>query len=102
MEELIKKSVEGMVERLRNVPWFENCGMMNSTSQFEISYAKDVSSVIKHCSSIRWENLLLEKGDDVSAYITAYRVKTKYRWNDVVTVIEKEILPYLLEDIEKK
>lgn len=29
MEELIRKLVEGMMERLKNVLWFENCGMMN-------------------------------------------------------------------------
>ena len=93
MEELIRKSVEDMVERLKNISWFENCGMMNTISQFEISYARNVSSVEKHCSSTRWANLLLDKWQDVSSYITVSRVQTKYKWNDVVTVIKNDILP---------
>lgn len=102
MEELIRKSVEGMMERLKNVPWFENCGMMNATSQFEISYAKDVSNVVKHCSSTRWANLLLDKWQDVSTYITVFRVQTKYRWNDVVTVIKNDILPSISDHVIKE
>ncbi|WP_297429673.1 hypothetical protein [Clostridium sp.] len=102
MEELIRKSVEDMVKRLKNVPWFENCGMMNATSKFEIGYAKDVSSVIKHCSSTRWQNILLEKGDDISAYIIVYRVKTKYSWNEVVKVIKNDILPEISKYVNKK
>ena len=102
MEELIRKSVEEMVERLKNVPWFENCGTLNATSQFEISYAKDVSSVVKHCSSTRWGNILLDKWQDVSSYITVNRVKTRYRWNDVVIIIKNKILPNLLEYVVKE
>ncbi|URZ14177.1 hypothetical protein [Clostridium felsineum] len=102
MEQLVKKSVEDMVKRLKNISWFENCESTNATSKYAISYAKDVDSVIKHCSSTRWENLLLDKEQDVSSYITVYRVKTKYPWDDVVTIIKKEILPEILEIIEEK
>jgi len=102
MEELIRKSVEEMIVRLKNVPWFENCGNMNATSKYEVSYAKYIDSVIKHCSSTRWENLLLDKSEDVSSYITVYRVQTKYRWNEVVHIIKKDILPELLEYVEEK
>lgn len=102
LEELIRKSVEDMVARLKNVQWFENCGSMNATSKYEVSYAKGVDSAIKHCSSTRWANLLLDKWQDVSSYITVYKVETKYRWNDVVIVIKREILPEISEYVEKK
>ncbi|WP_432665081.1 hypothetical protein R9X47_02305 [Wukongibacter baidiensis] len=102
MEELVKKSVEDMVERLKNISWFENCGSMSAASKYEISYSKGIESTIKHCSSTRWANLLLDKRQDVSSYITVYRVETKYRWNDVIKVIKKDILPEITNCVEKK
>ncbi|KHD35432.1 hypothetical protein NL50_13085 [Clostridium acetobutylicum] len=102
MEQLIKKSVEDMVKRLKNISWFEHCGDMNAESKYEISYAKDVNSVIKHCSSTRWSNLLLERWQDVSSYIDIYRVETKYPWDDVVELITKDILPEILDQVAKK
>lgn len=102
MENLIKESVKEMTEKLKNIHWFENCGNKNASSIYEISYAKDLDSAMKHCSSTRWGNIQLDKWQDVSSYINIYKVKTKYRWNDVVPIIKKDILPEILEDIEKK
>lgn len=102
MKEIIEKSVNDMVERLKNISWFENCGSMNAISKYDISYSKDMESTIKHCSSTRWANLLLDKWQDVSSYITVYRVETKYRWNDVIKVIKMNILPELSDHVEKR
>lgn len=102
MEELIKNTVENMVIRLKNIQWFENCGCVNAVSKYEISYAKGIDSAIKQCSSTRWENILLDKSQDVSSYISVYRVKTKYSWNEVVSVIKRDVLPELLDYIYGK
>lgn len=102
MEELIEKSLDGMVTKLKNIPWFESCEHVDAVSKYEINYAKNLDSAIKHCSSTRWSNLLLDKWQDVSCYIDIYRVKTKYEWDDVIDFIKDNILSELLEFVYKK
>ncbi|NFO57942.1 UNVERIFIED_ORG: hypothetical protein B2H95_05485 [Clostridium botulinum] len=86
---LIEKSIRDILIRLNNINWFENCGKKNAISKYSISYAKDINSTIKHCSSIRWENIALKTSQDVHSYLIANRVNTPYTWNEVVIEIKK-------------
>lgn len=101
MEELILKDMEDIIKKLEKIPWFENCQQNNVVSKFDISYCKNLNSCIKHCSSTRWQNLVLEKREDVRTYI-AYSITSKYKWNDIIAVIKKRILPELLNYVESK
>ncbi|MCT4583982.1 MAG: hypothetical protein N4A54_03570 [Peptostreptococcaceae bacterium] len=102
MEELILEDMEDMIQKLKEIPWFENCQQSDAISKFDISYCNSVNSTIKHCSSIRWENLLLDKSEDISCHIIVNGIKTKYKWNDVVKTISKYILPKILNYVENK
>lgn len=99
---LIEESIRDIVIRLNNIKWFENCNRKNATSKYEISYAKDINSVVKHCSSIRWQNITLEKSQDVHSYLIVKRVNTLYTWNETVLEIKKDILPQILQKAENK
>lgn len=99
---LIEEAIKDVVLRLNNINWFENCNNKNAISEYDISYAKDINSVIKHCSSIRWANLTLEKREDVRSYLVVKRVSTSYTWNEVVLYIKSDILPSILERVKEK
>lgn len=99
---LIEESIKDIITRLNNIKWFENCEKGNAISKYEISYAKNIDSVIKHCSSTRWANLILERRQIVSSYLTVYRVNTLYKWNEVVLEIKKNVIPILLQKVEEK
>ncbi len=79
MEELILKDMEDMIQKLKEIPWFEKCQQSDAISKFDISYCNSVNSTIKHCSSIQWENLLLDKSEDISCHIIVNGIKTKYK-----------------------
>lgn len=99
---LIEEAIKDVVLRLNNIIWFENCNNKNAISEYEVSYAKDINSVIKHCSSIRWKNLTLEKREDVSSYLVVKRVNTPYTWNEVALTIKNNIVPSILKKAEEK
>lgn len=97
---LIEESIKDTILRLDNITWFSNCGKKKVISKYDISYAKDIDSAIKHCLSTRWSNITLEKRNDVHSYLVVKRVNTLYTWNEVVLQIKKDILPPILKKIE--
>lgn len=99
---LIEESIKDTIIRLDNINWFGNCGKENIISKYEISYAKNIDSAIKHCSSDKWGNITLEKSQDIHSYLIVYRVDTPYSWNEVVLEIKKETLSSILQKAEKK
>lgn len=98
----INEPINDIVTRLYDINWFKNCGEKGANSKYEISYAKDIKSVVKHCSSIRWGNITLQESNDVNAYLTTKRVKTPYTWNEVVLEIKKRIVPRIMERVQEK
>lgn len=41
-----------LVEKLKVFSWFSNCGAKNAKSKYDIVYAGDLKSVIKHLDNI--------------------------------------------------
>ncbi|WXR61471.1 hypothetical protein WG909_14370 [Peptostreptococcaceae bacterium AGR-M142] len=102
MEELILKDMEDIIQKLKEIPWFENCQQYNVVSKFDISYCNSVNSSIKHCSSTRWENLNLDRRENMRICIKEYRTESKYEWNDITRILRKFVLSELLDYVENK
>ena len=95
-----------IVERLRDIPWFENCEGGKAVSKYDISYAKDIDRVKKHCSSIRWDNIRLARREDVTEYMAVKRIAERRLWNPFAIKLKEDIMPdfkvYVKEKWEKK
>ena len=59
-----------VINRIKRIKWFENCGnILEITLMYDVSYAKDIKSVIKHISSTRWENIGIEEKNRLTSYL---------------------------------
>ncbi|MPQ31917.1 hypothetical protein E4V42_10790 [Clostridium estertheticum] len=83
-----------IVERLEKINWFKNCGKPLSISlMYDVNYAKDINSVIKHISSTRWGNIGLEEKNDLTSYLFKnYPNKYHQVWNELVENIKENIM----------
>lgn len=90
-----------VINRIKRIKWFKNCGnILEITLMYDVSYAKDIKSVIKHISSTRWENIGIEEKNRLTSYLFMnYPDKYHQVWNDMVIDIKKNILPEIRESI---
>lgn len=91
-----------LVEKLKEISWFSNCGSKNAKSKYGIVYADDLKSVIKHCSSTHWYNLRLECRNDVSDYLGRMNIPEDEYWNDYARLICDVIAPDIEPIIQKQ
>lgn len=94
----INKDVVG---RIKKIKWFQNCGNKLEISLiYDVSYAKDINSVIKHISSTRWENIGIEEENRLTAHLFKnYPDKYHQVWNCIVKDIKGTILPDIKENV---
>lgn len=90
-----------VVERIKKIKWFQNCRCnLGIELIYDVSYEKNIDSLIKLISSTRWENISLEEQNRLTEYLFKnYPDKYHQVWNDVVRDITKNILPGIKENI---
>ena len=84
-----------IIDKIKKINWFTNCGNnLEISLLYEVSYIKNIENLIKHISSIKWENISLEEKNKLTVYLFKNH-NDKYQdiWNCLVREIKSEILP---------
>jgi hypothetical protein len=85
------------LERLEDANWFSCVGIKDTTVAIVLSSWQEA---IQHCSSMGWQNLLLE-ADNQYVLRVLERSKERYRmWNDVVAEMKQTTIPLVRRKIE--
>jgi hypothetical protein len=93
-----------IIKIINSIEWFENCGkQIKKNIDYEISYAKDIKSVVKHISSTRWENIGLEAENELTTCLFKnYPDKYHEVWNLIVKDIKANILVSIMDNVKKR
>ena len=91
-----------IVEILKQVSWGINSGILKGIC-YDIDYAKDVESMLKHIKSTRWDNIQLNLLNQLRNELNKnYKDKFQKVWNPLVLKIRSEILPGLRIQVEEQ
>lgn len=96
------KISEKIVNELEEVEWFINCGKIKSVD-YDVSYAKGLSSLIKHIGSTRWENVKLEETNKLRlAAMKVGEQNFSEAWKRLMLDIQNDIMPQIEEKISNE
>ena len=90
-----------VVDRIKKIKWFKNCGKkLEIPLVYDVSYAKDINSVIKHISSPRWENIGLEEENKLTSYLFKNHPDKYHQvWNCIIKDIKGTILTDIKDNV---
>lgn len=85
------------IDKMLNCPWLQSCGNKDKL-EFDVEYLNHWEEVEKNISTIKWENLCIDRNGDFSAFLCINHDEeyNKY-WNDEVDIIKEEYL-CIIED----
>ena len=92
-----------IIDKIKKINWFTNCGNnLEISLLYEVSYIKNIENLVKHISSIRWENISLEEENKLTVYLFKnHNDKYQDTWNFLVREIKSKILPDIKEKVIK-
>src|SRR5262245_57989139 len=82
----------GTLRQLEQVAWFGNVGIKDTEHAIVLSSWKEA---ISSCSSIEWENHLLDGANWYTLRLSKLNPERFDRWNDVVDKIEPVVVPLI-------
>ncbi|MBT2639417.1 hypothetical protein [Bacillus sp. ISL-39] len=92
------KIEDNVLERIKNIKWFENCGMQTNTEiNIPVTYVNSWVEAKESYQTTEWENTTLEASNELTSFLHD-RCKPQYlNWNqlarEVRMYIDVEVLP---------
>ncbi|MCS6863484.1 MAG: hypothetical protein RMJ56_00245 [Gemmataceae bacterium] len=89
------------LEQLEKADWFVNVGTyigVEDRSKFIL--LSSWQEAIKSCSSIEWENLLLEASNQYCERLVERSKERFNQWNDIATELKETTIPFVRRKIE--
>ncbi|MFD0588386.1 hypothetical protein ACFQZE_10265 [Paenibacillus sp. GCM10027627] len=91
---------ENLLNRIKEIRWFENCGHSFLTEEGStIKFVDSWELAMKNCSHINWENTSLDARGELTVFLHN-KYQTQYmQWNNLVDLakcfMELEVYPYI-------
>jgi hypothetical protein len=86
------------LNKLEGAEWFRNVGVRDTEVAIVLSSWKEA---IEHCSSIEWENLLIEASNQYRARLIERSKERFSQWSNIVKDLKKTTVPFVQRKIEK-
>jgi len=85
------------LEKLENADWFRCVGVKDTEKAIVVASWQEA---IEHCSSVEWENLLLEASNQYCERLLERSRERYNQWNDVVAQLKLVTVPFVARKIE--
>src|SRR5260221_1026464 len=85
------------LEQLEKADWFSCLGKKDTTAAIVLP---SWNEAIEHCSSIEWENILIEASNQYCERLVERSKERWRRWNDIVAEVKQVTIPFVKRKIE--